>query len=134
MKRLKRLAVAALCASMLLACACGSTKSTSATAKGVSVAQQAIDAIDGYLDGKTSSDSARDKLDELKDEMDYVDDLPRDTVQEEQQYAADWSIKLDLTTAGSRILLDSYDGDNESFDEVVNVRNLIAEAAGLEKR
>ncbi|MCD8206887.1 MAG: hypothetical protein LUD72_03010 [Bacteroidales bacterium] len=117
-----------------MACACGSTESASATAKGISVAQQAIDAIDGYLDGKTSGDSARDKLDELTDEMDYVDDLPRDTAQEEEHYAADWSIRLDLTGAVSQILLDQYNGDNESFDKIVDVRNDIAEAAGLETR
>ncbi len=130
----KTLAIGIICTLLVTACGCGSKESTSATDKAVSVAEQAIDAIDGYLDGKTSGSSARDKLSDLYDEMDYVDDLPRETAEDTEQYAADWSIQVALSTASSQILLDSYNGDSESFDKIVDTRNRIAEDAGLETK
>ncbi|MCD8295044.1 MAG: hypothetical protein LUE27_07380 [Clostridia bacterium] len=119
---------------MVFACACGSKSSTNATDKGVSVASQAIEVIDGYLDGKTSYDTAKDTLSSLSSEMDYIEDMPNETSDEMAQRTADTLIRSKLTIISGDILDDYYHGDNETYDKIVEDRNELAENAGLESR
>lgn len=121
------------CASAVILASCGSS-STNASDKAVSIAQQAIDITDDYLDGNASYDYVIDTIEELRDEMDYVDDMPEDTAEEVRQHTADYSIRSALTILKSDITDDHYDGDNETYDDIVDKRNEIAEKAGLDQR
>lgn len=106
---------------------CSSTK---ASDKAVSIAKQAIEAVDDYLDGKITYDSVSAKIDDLCNEMAYVDDLDRD----DEHKAADYSISVSISTLPSDLLWDNYHNDDESYAKVVETRNELAEEAGLKKR
>lgn len=51
---------------------------TKASDKAVSVAKKAVEVVDDYLDGKITYKSASEKIDDLYNEMAYVDDLAQD--------------------------------------------------------
>lgn len=74
----------------LLLCSCG--KKTKCSGQAVSVGKSAIEAADDYLDNNQSAHDALDRLDELKEKMEYVDseDVSKPT------HSADYSVSSDL--------------------------------------
>lgn len=98
--------------------------------KAISVAKQAIKVTDDYLDGNISSSSANNKLDALRDDMSYVDDLPHG----DKHKAKDFSIDVSILCISSSILGDNIKGNNETYDKIVEERNELAKKAGVKKR
>ncbi len=113
--------------SLLLAGCGGGSK---ASAKAVSVAKSAVEVADDYLDGRLSYSQADAKLDQLKEEMAYVDDLK----QGDENKASDFSISVSITLLSTDIFHDSVNKTSESYNKVIETRNDLAKAAGLSKR
>lgn len=103
-----------------------------ATEKGISIARSAIKVADDYLDNNISGDKADEKLEELQEKMEYVDSMPRDTDEQNDQYQADFLIQCDLVLLSHNIMFDKY-GDNK-YDDIIEVRNSLAERIGEKKR
>lgn len=122
----------ALVATVLLASGC--SKSIDASDKAVSIAKQAIEVVDQYLDGGVDGSEASDKLDELKEEMEYVDDMPTGTSKEKRRHTADSSIATDIFILSTDIVLDKHNADADSYDKLVDKRNELAEEIGESKR
>ena len=116
---------------VLLLSACSGTKVT-ASAKAVSLAKQAVEALDGYLDGSMSYNEAHDVVDEASRKMEYTSNYTGTDMTDEQR--ADWYIHMNLVHAASALTFDNYEGTPERFNDVVDARNKIAEYAGLGKR
>lgn len=116
---------------VLLLTACSGTKVT-ASAKAVSLAKQAVEALDGYLDGYMSYNEAHDVVDEASRKMEYTSNYTGTDMTDEQR--ADWYIHMNLVHAASALTFDNYEGTPERFNDVVDARNKIAEYAGLGKR
>lgn len=131
MKRFLSLALAAML--LITACSC-SGGGGNASDKAVSVASQAIEIADQYLDGDIDAGEADEKLDDLIEQMSYVDDLPDETAEESRQRAADFLISTDLTVLSYSIFNDNYEQTSDSYDEVVENRNELASDAGLKER
>lgn len=108
----------------------GCSGSTKASDKAISIGKQAVSVVDDYLDGKLTYDEADEKLDGLKSDMQYVDDLPQD----DEHKAADFGISTDITLISHDLLIDNVDNTSESYDELVDRRNALAEEVGEKKR
>lgn len=115
---------------LFLLTACG----TNASDKAVSVAKSAIEIADKYLDNESTYSEVSEAIDDLKEDMEYVDDMPEDTADEMKQHTADFSISVDLTVLSLSIWTDNYDNTSETYDKVLEARNKLAEDAGLKKR
>ena len=116
---------------VLLLSACSGTKVT-ASAKAVSLAKQAVEAIDGYLDGDTSYKEAHAAVEEAARKMEYTSSYKAPDWTEEQR--TDWFIHSELVSVAHDLLMDNYEGTPERYNEIVESRNKIAEYAGLGKR
>jgi len=125
---MKKALCCTLVAAMLLFTNGCSGGGTALSDKALSVAKQAVEVADAYIDMEIDSDEADEKLDALKEEMEYTDDLPAEDKSE------DYVISTDLTLISHAILMDSIDNTSESYDKVVEARNSLAEDAGLKKR
>ncbi len=108
----------------------GCSGGVKASDKAISVGKQAIAVADDYLDGKLTYHTADEKLGELCDEMDYVDDLE----QGDKNKAADFSVQADIVTLSSAIFNDSVDKSDKTYEKVKDKRNEIAEDIGEKKR
>ena len=115
--------------SMLLLIA-GCSGGTKASDKAVSVGKQAIAVADDYLDGKMSYKDANEKLSELKEEMEYVDNLE----QGDKHKAADFGVSTGILTLSTSMLSDSFDSTSDTYAKVVEARNSLAEKIGQKKR
>ena len=104
-----------------------------ASAKAISVGTQAIDLADEYLDGADYY-TVKAKLEDLEDEMDYVDDMPTDTTEEKRVHTADRSIQLSIFLISTDITLDYCSDDNETYDSIIESRNELAKDLGLDER
>ena len=116
---------------VLLLTACSGSKVT-ASAKAVSLAKQAVEAIDGYLDGATSYKEAHAAVEEAVKKMEYTSSYKAPDWTEEQR--TDWFIHSELVSVAHDLIMDDYEGTPERFNEIVESRNKIAEYAGLGKR
>lgn len=115
----------------VLLCGCSQAKVT-ASAKAVSLAKQAVEAIDGYLDGTMSYKDAHDAVEEVTRKMEYASNYKAPDWTEEQK--TDWFIHSALVSAGHDLIMDNYEGTPETYDEIVKQRNEIAELVGVDKR
>ncbi len=97
--------------------------------KAVSVVKQAIEITDAYLDGKATYNEVSTKFDELREDMAYADSLSIG-----DEHYEDKLIRFDFTILEGDIFADSYDGNIETYDDIVEKRNELAETAGLKKR
>ena len=106
--------LAVLLAACLLLCSCG--KKTKCSGQAVSVGKSAIEAADDYLDNNQSAHDALDRLDELKEKMEYVDseDASKPT------HSADYSVSSDLVLLSHEITFDSIDHDR--YDKILEKR------------
>ena len=128
---MKKILVLILAVTLLLA-ACSSKPKTAASAKAVSLAKQAVEALDSYLDGDTSYKEAHAAVEEASRKMEYTSNYTGTDMTDEQR--ADWYIHMNLVHAASALTFDNYEGTPERFNDVVDARNKIAEYAGLGKR
>ena len=115
----------------VLLCGCSQAKVT-ASAKAVSIGKQAVEALDGYLDGTMSYKDAHDAVDEAARKMEYASNYKAPDWTEEQK--TDWFIHSALVSAGHDLIMDNYEGTPERYNDIVETRNKIAEYVGLGKR
>ena len=128
---MKRLFFAIAIISSIVFCACSQQSKTNASKKGISIAAQAVDVLDGYLDGSVKYESASDQLDELYHKMDYASEYHAPMSDEEM---ADWLIHQQIIHASHQMTMDNYKGSAETYDSVIEARNEIAVLAGKNER
>ena len=131
-KTARRAVALSLVLTVIIAILAGCGNKVEATEKGISIARSAIKVADDYLDNNISGDKADEKLEELQKKMEYVDSMPRDTDEQNDQYQADFLIQCDLVLLSHNIMFDKY-GDNK-YDDIIEVRNSLAERIGEKKR
>ena len=124
MKKNRIMSFAAVFLLLIGLCACGAK--TQASAKAVSVAKQAVEIADNYLDGKIKYEKATEQLDDLDMSYAYED--------KSASHTADVVISSDLTILKHNILMDKIDKTSESYNKVLEARNEIAKDAGLKTR
>ena len=124
MKKNRIMSFAAVLLLLIGLCACGAK--TQASAKAVSVAKQAVEIADNYLDGKIKYEKATEQLDDL--DMSYAYD------DKSASHTADVAISTDLTMLRGAIVTDHFDQTSESYNKVLAKRNDIAKDAGLKTR
>ena len=115
----------------LFFCACEAKPSTNASKKALAVATQAVQALDGYLDGELSGKECSDKLDGLNGQMAYVHDFSAPMSDDER---ADWNICFNITMANHEVIMDWYDGNPDTFQKVIDYRNELATIIGEKPR
>jgi len=108
----------------------GCSANIKASDKAISVGKQAIAVADDYLDGSLTYNAASDKLDDLKEQMKYVDDLK----QGDENKAADFSVSSGITILSSAIFSDSIGSSDDTYNKIVEARNSLAEKIGEKKR
>lgn len=113
----------------LILTSCGGNK-REPSEKAASVGKQALTAVDAYLDGDMSYDEAYEKLNDLSDELDYV----KDQDIKDEHHIEDSTIQICISGISIRLMGDNYDSDSESYKELLNKRNDLAEKLGEEKR
>lgn len=118
---------AALIALVVFVC-CGCDSEPKPSDKAISIAKQAVSVADRYLDGGLSQGEAKDLIDDLYDDMAYVDDLADDDPHKNQ----DLYVSIDVLSLSTRILLD--ENDSKSFDGIVKARNDLAEYTNISAR
>lgn len=120
---------AILLSALLLFSGCGKEE-PKASDKAISVGKQAVEVADDYLDGKSTYDTAYDKLDALLEELDYVDDL----TDSDENYPYDFYIQLDVLDVQTQILLDDMKSTAETYDNILKSRNDLADEVGISSR
>ncbi len=128
---MKRFALFLLIVALLMGVAACSPASK-ASQKGQSVAKQAIETLDDYLDGNTTLDSAREKLFDLHDQMSYTNEYAGKEKTDAQQ--EDWFISHHLLMAALAVDMDSYKGNADTYDDIIKQRNELAALVGIKKR
>lgn len=106
---------------------CGSQ--VKASDKAVSIGKQALTVVDGYLDGTIEYTSAKSQIEKLCDKMSYASDLDTD-----DEYYSDISVKHYILLISSSMIWDNYDSDLETYEELVEERNKLAECIGEDTR
>lgn len=101
-----------------------------ASQKAISIGKQAVDIADNYLDGELSYLTACDKLDELNQKMDYVDNLKH----EDKNKAADFGISGDILILSTEILSDGSANTSDTYKSVIEARNTLASHVKVKKR
>lgn len=126
---MKRKAMLAALIALILITSCR-TEERTASAKALSTGGQALEAIDGYLDGRLSYDNTKSKLDDASKDMAYVSDQS----QEDEHFIKDFTIQSDLTTLAISLIHDNFANDSDSYDDLLEKRNKLAEDLGEKTR
>lgn len=92
---------------------CGGS-STPASDKAIACAKEAIEVAESYLAYDIDYDEARERIDELKEDMEYVDDMSR----EDENYRGDYGIQFDISMLSFAIMQDEHNGSNETYQDV----------------
>ena len=100
------------------------------SSKALSVAKQAIQVADDYLDGKITGNKAKAEFDGFNESMKYVDDLSRTDKNRQEDY----NIQHGIFILSTSISTDDYKKTSESYDHVMESRNNLAKDAGLKNR
>jgi len=128
MKRSFSIILAAL---IVILSACSSPK-IEASQKAISVGTRAVNLLDDYLDGAAEYKEVSEGLAELEEQMEYASGYAEKGKTPEEQ--ADFRIYLKLPSASWSVFKDSYDGNAETYDAVINSRNEIAKLIGMKER
>ena len=95
---------------------CGNNDSDYGSEKGQSCAKQAIEAITSYCDGTFTYERAKNTLDKLCDDMNYVsEDTDNDS---NPNHSADLGIQIAIMGAHQSLIYDNYKNDAESYDSL----------------
>lgn len=128
MKKIKFITI--ICISVIITVVIAGCGGSKASDKAVSVGKRAIEVVDEYLDGQVSYSAADIQLDELKEQMSYVDDLEHGA----KNKATDFSISTSITLISSDMFQDSYKSTSETYDKLLQSRNELANKVGVKKR
>lgn len=127
---MKKLCVLIASALFLLAAAgCGGSN-VKASDKAISVGKQVIAVVDDYLDGKLTYDDAYEAIDQLHSDMDYASDLAgadMSIIADNGVYSRIFGIQIDMID-------ENLKNDSESYDELIESRNVLADYIGEDKR
>jgi len=99
--------------SALLVAACNDNN-LKPSKKAVSCAKSAIEVANQYLDRELDYTGTIDQLEELLDDMEYVDDLSDD----DENKVADFSIQSNILILSTSITRDNHENDRDSFSDV----------------
>lgn len=121
MKKTIPLLVMAFC--ILFLSACGRADVSD---KALSCGEKALGIADAYLNKNIDASTAREKLDELHEEMKYVDEMSHDN----RYKAGDFSVSVCILSLSNSILIDGYEGDNETYENVKEDRDNLADTLG----
>lgn len=127
---MKKKSIILLICVMVLMALSGCKKEKTASEKAISVGKKVIETVDGYLDKKLDYDQARQKIKELEDEMEYLDERDHD----DKYYSSDLLVSSSITMVQSKILSDKMDSSSDSYDKLVESRNELAKKIGEKKR
>ena len=117
-------------ASLISVTACGT--SSKASKKGQSVAKQAVEVLDDYLDGIENGKDAYEKLERLYDQMNYAGEYEGIRLTDEEK--TDRFIHSYLLYAQIAVSNDKFEGDAETYEEVIAERNRLAALVGIKER
>lgn len=92
---------------------CGGTDSKP-SAKAISCASSAIEIGENYLSGDTDYSSAHNGIEEIQEELEYIDDLTSD----DENYFADQKIQLHIMSLSIDLISDNKESSSESYDKV----------------
>lgn len=92
---------------------CGKSSIT-ASAKALNCATNAVDVAESYLSGKTDYSSAKDSIDNILSDLEYLDDQSTD----DENYTADSRIKMHIFGLSIDLVTDNFKNNNESYDKV----------------
>ena len=96
--------------------------------------KEALDILDNYLDGKSSAQEAHDAIEVIYDRMDDFDP-PEITESTEHLSVSSTVLSAEITLSSiafSDKMGDSY--GNKTMDDVLEVRNRLAEGIGASKK
>jgi hypothetical protein len=102
-----------LCLIVLLSTACGSSNA-SASEKAMACANKAIETAEGYLSYEINYKEAQNIIDDLQEDMKYVQDLSRD----DPTYISDFNISVTLTSLSLDLISDNYKSTNETYSDI----------------
>lgn len=117
---------------IIMSCTSCGMPASKASKKGLSIAKQAVEIMDKYLDGKETGDSTDTKLEDLYEQMRYAGEYAGTQMTEEQK--ADYEIHRILLFAWISVGTDKHNGNADTYEKVINERNRLAELAGLDER
>ncbi len=100
----------------------------------ISVAKSAIETVDKYIDGEISFDLINDEFDLYLKELDYVKDYVAKTDLEQEDLAKDFDIHSYILLLSSNVLIYGNHKGSDKYKDVIESRNELAEAIGMEKR
>ena len=97
---------------------CGQNSTDYGSQKGQSCAKQAIEAITSYCNGTFTYERTKNTLDKLYEDMDYVSESSDED--KNPNHLADFGIQVSILQAGHDLLMDNYDNDANSYQELQN--------------
>lgn len=113
---------------LISASSCG-TENRTASAKAISIGEQVLETVDGYLDGTISYDRSKEKINSLLTDMNYLDDQTT----ENDHCIADKSIRTSISSISTSLTYDNFKNDSDSYDRLLEHRNNLAEKIGEKK-
>lgn len=96
---------------------CSGNDNPKASDKAISCAKEAIEIAEGYLTYDIDFKEAKNRLDELQEDMEYVSTMSK----EEECYYPDFSINSKLISLSIALVSDNYDGNSETYDEIQGI-------------
>lgn len=96
--------------------ACGNDE-PKASNKAVSCANEAIEIAEGYLAYDIDYKEASERLDALREDMEYVSEMSQD----EEHYYADFSINSKLLGLSTALTSDNYKSSDETYDKIQEI-------------
>lgn len=95
---------------------CGKNSTDYGSQKGQSCAKQAIETINSYCDNVFTYERAKNTLEKLYADMDYVSETSDED--KNPNHLADYSIQVAILQASHDLLMDDYDNDANSYEEL----------------
>ncbi|MGN0321277.1 MAG: hypothetical protein ACI4D1_10215 [Lachnospira sp.] len=101
---------------ILLLTACGND-GPKASNKAISCAKEAVEIAEGYLSYDIDYDEANERLNELREDMEYVSEMSKD----DEHYSADFSIQINLLGLSTALVSDNYKSSDETYDKIQEI-------------
>lgn len=111
---IKKLCVS-FCCIILLLTACGPTdKDTVASDKAIACANKAIETAEKYLDYEVDYEEAKEVIDDLQSDMEYVSNLSK----EDSNYFADFNIRTAIMKLSIDLISANSDGSDQTYSDI----------------
>ena len=88
--------------------------STPTSDKAIACAKEAIEVSESYLAYDIDYDEAKERIDELKEDMAYVSEMSKD----EENYKGDYNISFDLTMLSFALMQDEHNSSDETYKDL----------------